>query len=119
MSSCQVTNNLKPTTSVCDSILSKVADNWKYTDKHYFSNVSFIRTLENNKMCFVGKDSVEINKIFGIDHKLTPHKIVKYALFYDVKFNKESQVALLFVLDKDGHVEDIDTVYISKGDTEN
>jgi hypothetical protein len=115
LGSCQITNNPKPLASACDSIILKVGDNWKYSNKHNISNPNFIKALVKNKACFVGKDSLEIDRIFGINHTLMIYKKGQNALYYNVTFNKESGVALLFVLDNNGRLEEIDTVYFDAG----
>ncbi len=43
------------------------------------------------------------------------YKKVKNALYYEVAFYRESGASLLFVLDTDGSLEDIDPVYFYTG----
>lgn len=118
-SSCQVANNPKPSTSICDSLILNVGSNWKQFEKRNTSNANFVKAIVKNKNCFVGKDSVEVVRIFGAEHKIINHKKVKNTLYYRVVFDKESSVGLFFVLDSSGKIEDVDVIYLDGGHTVN
>lgn len=54
--------------SGCDKVYSDIKKKWAVNDslpRCYFYNEKLMKEIEENKQCFIGKDTTEIKKLFG------------------------------------------------------